>query len=325
MADSTTVLPVRRPPSKMPGFTLIELLVVIAIIAILIALLLPAVQQAREAARRTQCRNNLKQMGLAMHNYHDNHNMLPPATINPGAANCNLFMPEPGQIRNHTGYMFLLPYLDQSPVYNLFDFTLPTGIAAHSTNCTPMPTPIWQVAATDHVIPGFLCPSDPLYDTPRSSTSQGTYSYNRAHRTSYGFVSHNIEQTSGWGVTYRQLTSAQKSAWWHNGAARISDVIDGTSNTMLLIETPLRKTSASYGPFWSHYAHTMYIVPRRGINLPHPGGEPYSYAWAAGSLHTGGAHILLGDGSVRFLNENVDLGIINALVSIGGMETVGEY
>src|SRR3569832_1085053 len=100
---------------RRPGFTLIELLVVIAIIAVLIALLLPAVQQAREAARRSQCKNNLKQFGLALHNYHDNYKMFCPAYMNPGSSACPGGV---GNTRNATGYLYLLPYLDQAPLYN---------------------------------------------------------------------------------------------------------------------------------------------------------------------------------------------------------------
>jgi prepilin-type N-terminal cleavage/methylation domain-containing protein len=312
------------------GFTLIELLVVIAIIAILIALLLPAVQQAREAARRTQCRNNLKQLGLAMHNYHDTHNILPPATINPGAANCDGYLPAASgqRILNHTGYMFLLPYLDQANIYSQINFSEPSGNARHSTGCNaPVGTTWPNLTALDRVVPGFLCPSDDLFDTPSTSAAAGVYSRNRAHRTSYGFVSAAIEQATGWGITYRQVTSAAKSAWWHNGAARIGDIRDGTSNTMLMIETPLRKQSASYGPFWNQYAHTMYIVPSRGINIPQPATppQPYVYAWGAGSAHVGGAHILLGDGAVRFISNNINMPTVNALVSIGASEVVGEF
>ena len=108
----------RKRSSK--GFTLIELLVVIAIIAILIALLLPAVQQAREAARRTQCKNNIKQWGLALHNYHDTHRVMPPALLNSGRYN-NASFHGPG-VLNTTGWVFLLPFIDQSPMYNLYDF-----------------------------------------------------------------------------------------------------------------------------------------------------------------------------------------------------------
>src|SRR5437899_1311540 len=110
------------------GFTLIELLVVIAIIAVLVALLLPAVQQAREAARRSQCKNNLKQIGLALHNYHENFNMLPPSAINPGTVGSTSFIPN-GGIRNYTGYLMILPQLDQGPLYNQINFNIATGQA----------------------------------------------------------------------------------------------------------------------------------------------------------------------------------------------------
>jgi prepilin-type N-terminal cleavage/methylation domain-containing protein len=118
------------------GFTLIELLVVIAIIAVLIALLLPAVQQAREAARRSSCKNNLKQFGLALHNYHEIYNVFPPGAINPGvhsdATRAPYSVDCATECRNITGYLLLLPQLDQQPLYDQINFSLPLGQAQRS-------------------------------------------------------------------------------------------------------------------------------------------------------------------------------------------------
>jgi prepilin-type N-terminal cleavage/methylation domain-containing protein len=314
------------------AFTLIELLVVIAIIAILVALLLPAVQQVREAARKSQCQDHLHNLGIAIHSYESAHKIFPPAAINPGAANCDTIvaggLAAGNYIRNHTGYMLLLPFIEMKTIYDGIDFSKPTGIANHSTACTAPSVTTWQqVAATDYEIDVFRCPSDPPYDTPRTASAPGVYAYNRAHRASYGFVSSAIEQATGWNLTYRQITSTSKSAWWHNGAAKMADISDGSSNTMLMIETPLRKTSASYGPFWSHYAHTMYIVPSRGINLPYdiPVSGQLVYAWGAGSAHPGGAQLVLGDGKVTFLSQNIDISTVGKLVSVGGSEIVGQF
>src|SRR5512135_2886366 len=108
------------------GFTLIELLVVIAIIAVLVALLLPAVQQAREAARRSQCKNNLKQIGLALHNYHDIANRFPAAIIGSGRANAQTAPPRGvgPTVVNTTGWVAMLPQLDQAPLYNNYNFSI---------------------------------------------------------------------------------------------------------------------------------------------------------------------------------------------------------
>lgn len=128
------------------GFTLIELLVVIAIIAVLIALLLPAVQQARESARRTQCKNNVKQLGLAMHNYHDTYNTFPPNSLQWGAP---AFTPEWTGTQHGTQLLMILPYIDQGPMYNAVNFS---NTNAEST--TVQGKPIYQI-----VIPAFICPT----------------------------------------------------------------------------------------------------------------------------------------------------------------------
>jgi prepilin-type N-terminal cleavage/methylation domain-containing protein len=313
------------------AFTLVELLVVIAIIGVMVGLLLPAVQAAREAARRMSCSNNIKQIGLALHNYHDTHNTLPPTTINPGAANCDSFLPANSMIMNHTAYMFILPFIEQSTIYDQIDFKRPSGIARHGTACTRPTDATWpNRVALNHQVATYLCPSDPLFDSPRTSAAQGVYSLNPGHRTSYGFVTAAIEQATPvatWAVPFQRLSHISRSAWWHNGAAKFRDIIDGTTNTMLMIETPLRKQSASYGPFWNTYSHTMYIVPSRGINLAHPADppQPFVYAWGAGSAHPGGAQILSGDASVRFISDSIDMNIVRSLVSIGGREVIGEF
>src|SRR5262245_47588566 len=143
------MLTLSRSKRTSQGFTLIELLVVIAIIAVLVALLLPAVQQAREAARRSQCKNNLKQIGLAMHNYHEMASSFPPETIwsfDPTGTGTG----PNKQPRNYTWLVMLLPYLDQAPLYNAINFSLP----------------IWgQMAAGKSIagtqLPILACPSDP--------------------------------------------------------------------------------------------------------------------------------------------------------------------
>jgi prepilin-type N-terminal cleavage/methylation domain-containing protein len=307
------------------GFTLIELLVVIAIIAILIALLLPAVQQAREAARRSTCKNNQKQIGIAMHNYHETHGIFPPGAIAPG---CNCDAITGGQILNHTAYQMILPFLEQSALYNSYNFSLPSGKSKYTggAGCTGATPATDQLSVVTSPVAVFLCPSDP---GPRKGDEDYAFSQGKgAQRTSYGLVSDRNDPS--WTKTLASTTESTKGMWGPNGAARMRDLIDGTSNVMCMIETPLRKKKFEdwNGPYWNAYTYTYWMyIPGRGINRIYADADyPGVHRNGAGSEHEGGAHTLLADGSVRFLSENVDqFSVLNALTSMGGGEIIGEF
>lgn len=288
------------------GFTLIELLVVIAIIAILIALLLPAVQQAREAARRSQCKNNLKQLGLAIHNYHDTHNAFPMSARN---------------IPGTNGFSWIsmsLPFFDQAPLYNQLNFNYTLLDTMNSNNRTLIETPM----------PTLLCPSDPTQavrsdlarwwawpgePSPTQPASQG----GPAAVTCYmGFQGDWFDTHPPDGIFER--SPAQK--------VRMRDIIDGTSNVLMCGER-----SPSYSP-WAAWAagNGVWICTRYRINqiretvpVPDP-TEAGGVKYGAISMHTGGIQVLMADGSVHFLSENMDfdtyqqLGHMSDGMPIGG-------
>jgi len=287
------------------AFTLIELLVVIAIIAILIALLLPAVQQAREAARRTQCRNNLKQIGLGLHNYHDVHLCFPPNS-NGGTT---------GLPNGFSWRVMILPMIDQAPLYNQFNMMARITLPANLVLCQT-------------VIPMLLCPSDPtrpikndLYTNwcfpgnadnpsttyPASVTStgvcdaSGTYATTAAVTSYAGVTGMDVDIGPGGMYRRRQITTY-----------RMRDLTDGTSNVIAVGEN-----SPSYNVFSAWVPSDGEIQTNDGINAPSllcPNRVPCSYptigwqtAMAAQSYHEGGAHFLRADGSVTFLSENMNL------------------
>lgn len=278
---------------RKPGFTLIELLVVIAIIAVLIALLLPAVQQAREAARRSSCQNNLKQLGLGLHNYHDTNKTFPPGIIGrPGGAGWSTLCStmSNGQALVNNDYRawgwgaFILPFVDQAPLYNR---VRPDGCRMPNSNFDYGSGQL----LLQQPLEVFMCPSDSGEDI------------NRMHQD-YSKSNYAINERIGDVNTRR----------------RIRDLTDGTSNILLVSERRLKRDPAGqrytgvivWGRSNITDAGYKFRVNWR-INFPSPGtsatnagsGDAGCVRHGMSSAHTGGCQVLMADGSVRFLSENI--------------------
>jgi len=270
------------------GFTLIELLVVIAIIAVLVAILLPAVQQAREAARKSQCRNNLKQLGIALHNYHASCNTFPPGYV-AGAV-------YPATTCGWGWCAQILPHLDQGPLYNSLNFQLPIE------NSVNQPL-------LSNKLPGMLCPSDQTDPGQFTITdASGTVIIQAAAPSSYavtvGDDSSEADAMTGNGTFFR------------NSRVRIGDIRDGTSTTVLAGERAFAYVNGTWAgapnnaivkagslnPWKTATATSAIFVQchNNWINImtDSDGGlDDFS------SLHTGGAQLLFADGSVRFIQS----------------------
>ncbi len=296
-----------RRPRRVQGFTLIELLVVIAIIAVLIALLLPAVQQAREAARRSQCKNNLKQIGLAMHNYLDVYNAFPPGLISQIADAQYAGVTSSTVDANVECWgwgAFLLPYLEQTALYNQ------GGVG----NGSPLENVLTTVAMTPITV--YRCPSDyaPATRTPSQFATWATSNYkaNMGHRIGPQFA--DINPTQGANVVSTKVEAKATGMFFRDIVRRIRDVTDGASNTILVGEAryELSGSSNSTAAVWAgakrglggNSAKDVFGTGRGPINNTignfNQIVEPFS------SHHVGGAQFVFADGSVRFLSENID-------------------
>ena len=318
------------------GFTLIELLVVIAIIAVLIALLLPAVQQAREAARRSQCKNNLKQIGLALHNYHETFNTLPIG------------------FRDHTGaggtgwgqswWVGVLPYLEQSTIYNGINQNIPnSGYVGNATFLNGK---------------GFntrLCPSSPMAEhdwTPHNGPADPGIAVAHYTGVSGSFpdpvvATRNVPAESG--------MYGRGGVLFFNSRIRLGDITDGTTNQMLvgeqsdwLIETATQQkriaiSSWPHGMFmgapgggtWRQFNTTT--VRWRPNYKQAEGGHNFNPCTTTGvcgnsgnnnpiqSAHVGGVHVLLGDASVRFISESLHMPTWIGLATRDDGQPLGEF
>ncbi|QDT54739.1 Type II secretion system protein G precursor [Caulifigura coniformis] len=327
------------------GFTLIELLVVIAIIAILIALLLPAVQQAREAARRTQCKNNLKQLGLGIHNYESAFGRSPAGKLSLGicAASSGAFSAGADPLtRNGTGISTLLPFFDQAPLYNRLDFAAAFGnhrTGAGSPLSAPDSIASGHAALASTIVTSLLCPSDSsdvvgAAETTYSPDAGTQFTY---ARTSYDFVM--PDDTYRGHNNYRATAMEARYMYGENSFAPFASASDGLSNTVMMTEATLT-TQNGRSPAWLFAGNLMVGIdpvgtynatfPPTGLNVwkystraPVPGSRATWYS--AASRHTGGLHFVMGDGAVRFVSENIDLGTLTNLCKASDGNVIGEY
>jgi prepilin-type N-terminal cleavage/methylation domain-containing protein/prepilin-type processing-associated H-X9-DG protein len=312
------------------GFTLIELLVVIAIIAILIGLLLPAVQKVREAAARMQCSNNLKQIGLASHNYHDVYKRLPPGLNLPIGTGSGMLFPtnalvtsgKVGQPPIPLAFMSwvecLLPYIEQGPLYSQMNFTVREYGNANG------PT---SLGAT--VIPIMICPSDPMPNTVSTYTTGGvTYYFGM---NSYG--------ACGGTQTYYTSSMTCDGLYYYNSKVKMTGITDGTSNTIAFGERwhwdPVYPAIQTLGGWaWANsnavedyllstFTPVNYTLPA-GTVTGSPNYPEDNRINSFGSQHTGGANFAMADGSVHFFSftSNSDLPVFQALGTRAGGEVV---
>jgi prepilin-type N-terminal cleavage/methylation domain-containing protein/prepilin-type processing-associated H-X9-DG protein len=285
----------RNPNRVQSGFTLVELLVVIAIIGLLVALLLPAVQSAREAARRTQCTNNMKQWGLALQNYHTTLRVLPPGCNYPSGWGWRAMS---------------LPYLEQGAVHDMVDFDL--GKPCYNGNNLP------PDHAGEQYIDLLYCPSD-----PRAGQKTKWNSEREFHLSNYFGVSDQRKNAEHLGTEERGPNGPGDGTFYFGSKVAFRHMTDGLSNTVIVGERGLRAENPwGYG-ICSWGTRDGFLSMQKGIA---PGDDTIvAHEYHFWSYHPGGAHFLFGDGRVRYISEQVDLATLRALATIAGAEVVGEF
>jgi len=334
-----------RGGSRRHGFTLIELLVVIAIIAILIGLLLPAVQKVRDAASRMECTNNLKQMGIALHSFNDTFKRLPAALIHSGRYNNPAATPykgpevdytgQPYVVYNHTGFVAMLPYIEQGNLFKQYNYQyVSTSSSPYSIPIGLDPNPNPNRIVASKTVPIYVCPADenpPPNVTSNPRVSTDFYERENVARSNYLF---NTGPYTDYDAPWSQMPSGTRGPFGNNGAAAVSRIPDGTSNTYAIGESRQIHTSSSYGPYWGAGTHTS--VHGRGYYVDFTPNYQYGgcsgnaakkcqYAWGFGSNHSGVTNFVFLDGSVRGIADGIDYLVFRALGTMDGQEVIPAY
>lgn len=318
------------------AFTLIELLVVIAIIAILIGLLLPAVQKVREAAARAKCQNNLKQLGIALHSYHDLQNRFPP-----GAENAVLPKPNPpgntAFINGTSWLVYILPQMEQENLFRLYDFSLAYN------------NPV-NAAVGTNIVPSYFCPSGPdprRFLDPNTNLTTNVTTHYYGVMGPAGLTNPTTITVNGQTVNYTVGDPTTNGAWSAHGIlshyrenagsvstnrrVKLTDVTDGTSGTLMVAERSVFPPPAT--PSLNDY-RTWIRGNSGGSGATKCVTYPINSTWyngsnnfnhiSFGSNHTGGANFCNGDGSTRFIRQNIDMNVYMALASMNSGEVVSE-
>lgn len=291
----------RRHPSRL-GFTLVELLVVIAIIGVMVGLLLPAVQAAREAARRMTCSNNLKQIGIAVHNYHDTYQKFPPSSFNQNKLAWTV----------HT-----LPFIEQQSLFEQFNMNLVYNAGTNNA--------LGLRRVTTYICPSIKSPLSSISNGGEAIAGVGTFT------TSYygvmGPQGINPGTTTAYPFTVVGVHGgfALDGFFKQNAQSRFADILDGTSNTFMIGEISWddRRGVRTRYRTWSR-GHNQNDWSAGVKNFAQQINSDYTTLFnsmAFGSNHPGGCHFLLADASINFLSDSTDFGLLLSAASVSGGET----
>lgn len=314
---------------RRPAFTLVELLVVIAIIGILVALLLPAIQAAREAARRTQCTNKLKQLGVALYNYLDTHKVFPPSEI--ANRDCAAIPYAGYTSMNLNALVLMLPFLEHQALFDQADFRYSFN-DSYSATYTPTVPPLAGGSSAPNAAfvaqnspPPFVCPSDPDEANRR--------------RTNYDFIVYrSLNRCSQWGSTPVTV----RTMFEDGSYCGTQHVVDGTSNVVAMAET---FRSCCCNGSNAEWAVRGYVQTGLDIQFKPPNETYYNVTWGnppfecsvqyagtrlgdwmtTGSFHPGGLNVLLGDASVRFMSQNTDQVLRRRLQVIADGDPISQF